>query len=256
MIKYVICDIDGVLYNGTVNEKLIDLLVKNKLEIIINSGRGYERIKEVFDKKHLDNFYNIMLVENGAKIINKDGISIKYNPLNDNCINYIKKINKNDIVFANYVRQDFNNYVFYNKRVKNYDIVYDYNQFINNAISDNASRIVFNMKEENLLKYIQLLDNKVEVEISDNKYLMISNKGINKNSAINYLIKCQKFDSKEVAVLGNDYNDISYFKQKKYLKIAIVDENTPQKLINLSDINVKFQECDKIINTLLNYKNN
>ena len=247
MIKYVICDIDGVLYNGKINNKLIKTLIKNKLKVVINTGRGYERVKQIFNKKILSQFHDVMLVENGNKIVNKNGDIIKDNPLFCENIGVLTKIKTEDIIFANYVKRDTNEYVFFNKKLKNFKYIEDYHEFIKQAIEDCASRIVFNMNSDNLNKYYLILGQDFQTELGDNKYLMVSNKNVNKNYAIEYFVNSEKLNKTEIAVIGNDVNDISYFKQKEFLKIAVVDENTPNELVGLADYSAKFNNCYNII---------
>ena len=86
--------------------------------------------------------------------------------------------------------------------------------------------------------------------ISDNSFVSYTNEFISKGNAIIDLAKTLNIPLKKIAVVGNDVNDISMFKQSVAIKVAVINTQTPEELIKLATHKVRANGLPNLINKL------
>lgn len=255
-MKLMFFDIDGVIYKDKkINDKLLLFLQKNKIPFVFCTGRGYLRSLEV-----VNNYLNELpiIIENGSKIVTKNNEIIYQKFLTQNEKEILKYIDYKEVEYILFNPSNSNNYIQYgdkpllyvSKRISNYE------DFYNEVLANDICQITIKFKGNEYVNTFIDKCNKNDINaIKSEDYIIINSKGINKRTAIEFIID-NIIMNDDIYIFGNDYNDIEMFRLKKGKKIAIIDDNTPEELISLSDIQTSYKDLYKVVFNIVKYKKN
>ena len=245
MYKLVAIDLDGTLLDsyGEVSEEnrmAIKKCVENGIYVVLASGRTISSVSNLAKELGADNY---IISGNGAVIYDFEKDEIIYNRfLTKKQVLEIARICEENSIFYNVYSEDeiitksLNyNVLFYHKenakksedKRTNINIVYDISKYIENSSTDNYLKVT--ICEENKavfnsiirkIKHIDSLDvldvaymsrKKIKDGTNDVSisyyYTEITNKNVNKWSAIKFLIEKLGIDSSEVMAIGDNIND-------------------------------------------------
>lgn len=252
-----IFDIDGVILTDKDSEsKLICEgirdLNRRKISYTFCTGRSYYRALSVIENIGVD---MPIIIENGSKIIDTSGNLLKESVLTSERINtVIKKIDSVDINFATFSTSYNFLSCFYVPHPEKYrDFLLSNKQFILDVTDDlglfkcwakkyKCTQITVNMNG--------IMSELGTNNISDNSFVSYTNEFISKGNAIIDLAKTLNIPLKKIAVVGNDVNDISMFKQSVAIKVAVINTQTPEELIKLATHKVRANGLPNLINKL------
>lgn len=223
MIKYIFCDLDGTLYKNGISEE--DSQAIKKIEesgkvFNIATGRifkqGYKMIKDCFS---LNGYF---IAENGSFIYDSELNIIFKGTLNDKLskkiISEFDKIDKNKEADAQiYFKYKGETVVLtqssaFSTYSKDFIVDPDFNK--KDSFDDMIGNIgiVCNDEEELIKIEEQLkerLDDEVDIYFSSETTINLVPKGVSKKDAIDFVIKKEGINPKEVATIGDSPNDIS-----------------------------------------------
>ncbi len=245
MFKLVAIDLDGTLLDsyGEVSEEnrmAIKKCVENGIYVVLASGRTISSVSNLAKELGADKY---IISGNGAVIYDFEKDEIVYNRfLTKKQVLEIARICEENSIFYNVYSEDeiitksLNyNVLFYHKenakksedKRTNINIVYDINKYIENSSTDNYLKVT--ICEENKavfnsiirkIKHIDSLDildvaymsrKKIKDGTNDVSisyyYTEITNKNVNKWSAIKFLIDKLGIESSEVMAIGDNIND-------------------------------------------------
>lgn len=245
MYKLIAIDLDGTLLNsyGKVsneNKETIKKAIKNGVEVVLASGRIGASVESIANELGANNYY---ISGNGSMLYNMKEEKIEYENFieKEKMLKLIKICDENSIYYSIYTENMVitkalkYNVAFYNyenskkssdKRT-NINIVqniYEYvknlkeNKFLKITICDDSeiifSRIINKLKKINNIdvldvshmsrKIIKDGTNEVPVEYY---YTEITNKNVDKWTAIEFLIKKLNITKEEVITIGDNMND-------------------------------------------------
>lgn len=255
--KYCFIDLDGTLLSKTkkIKSRTIESLInlsKNDAEIIICTGRWPISANQINNEieKSIGKRNKYLISLNGA---------------------YIEDLQKNEVIFCDFIREDvfkklliiqkkfkvaiwiyskngIKNKIIYSKGIPiknivskfNYGKVVEFNDKLSLDgdskikvlfMSPFASRIskVFNWLNQYFSNYLSI------IRTSSNN-IEITNKNINKGTAIEKIIKIENLKINQTYGLGDSGNDIPMFNQVGY-RISFGDKN--KELLDLSNVNYK-----------------
>ncbi|WP_300276050.1 Cof-type HAD-IIB family hydrolase [Peptacetobacter sp.] len=223
MIKYIFCDLDGTLYKNGISEedvKAIKKFEENGGIFNIATGRifkqGYNMIKKCFS---LNGYF---IAENGSFIYNSDLDMIFKGTINDELakeiIDEFHKIDKNKEADAQiYFKYKGETVVLtpssaFSTYSKDFivDPEFDKRDSFDNMIGNIG--VVCNDEDELIMIEEKLKDNlkdKVDIYFSSETTINLVPKGVSKKDAIEFLLKKDNINPKEVATIGDSPNDIS-----------------------------------------------
>ena len=274
MYKLIIIDIDGTLLNSNgeisiENKNAISKAVDNGIEVVLASGRIINSIKTMANELGANNY---LIAGNGALVydIQKDKI-IYSNYLNKQKVLEIIRICEENSIFCTISTEDTiitkslnYNVLFYtsenlkneqNKRINitvvqdiiEYIEQYDKNDFLKITVCD-GDKIVFERILEKL-KQIQEVDVLDISHISRKQiatttqnteiaycYTEITNKNVDKWSAIKYLAKELNINDDEIICIGDNANDIEMVKNAG---LGVAMENGLPKLKDEANVVTK-----------------
>ena len=104
-------------------------------------------------------------------------------------------------------------------------------KFVDAAVANKCTQITICTKKRE-----EIIVDDDRIEKSENNFLHIKEKGINKGMAVEVLSKYLSIPLNSVIVVGNDYNDIEMFRLNVREKILIVNNAVPN--IDLIKYNV------------------
>ncbi|MDD4187892.1 MAG: HAD-IIB family hydrolase [Bacilli bacterium] len=236
-MKYIFIDIDGVvLKDNKLNNELLDVLKLKKVKYVFCTGRGYYRTLDVV--KNYISMEDIIIVENGSKILSSNGEIIASYPITDEEVVKIRDIDYTDIEYALYVPNGTCDYIVYDKKdfsekLKHSKLITkNFNIFLNELKNKGASQLTIKFKKSFNQELFDSYIKAAGLNCSKSEdYYSINHKHISKKSAIENIILKYKIKKEEVIIIGNDYNDIEMFQLDVGYKIAVIDDNTPSDLI-------------------------
>lgn len=245
MYKLVAIDLDGTLLNsyGEVsneNKQAIKMAINKGVEIVLSSGRIGNSVESIANELGANNYY---ISGNGSMLYNMKEEKIEYENFisKEKMLKLIKICDENSIYYSIYTENMVitkslkYNVVFYNyenskkafdKRT-NINIVqnvYEYvenledNKFLKITICDDSeiifSRIIEKFKKINNIDVLDvshmsrkiIKDGTEEVPI-EYYYTEITNKNVDKWTAIEYLIEKINIKKEEVIAIGDNIND-------------------------------------------------
>lgn len=239
----VVFDIDGVVVcNGKMISQMQEVLKelnRKKIPYTFATGRSYLRCVESVG----DILPTIPLIlENGSKILQADGSMLKNFPLEYNSLEYIKTLlhsNCENIDYACFSSYDNLKYFFYAPSITRFNMNIKFcltltkcvDKFVDAAVANKCTQITICTKKRE-----EIIVDDDRIEKSENNFLHIKEKGINKGMAVEVLSKYLSIPLNSVIVVGNDYNDIEMFRLNVREKILIVNNAVPN--IDLIKYNV------------------
>ena len=202
------------------NIKAINRFISNGNSFIIETGRIYTDIIIILNEYNIK--YNYLVCEDGAKIFNNLGYSI---------IDYLipKKVVKEVIEVLN-----------------KYDLEYKLDDGYNNTDNINdcikiRSELIDNIDYDKVLDELKDLD--VYAYLSTN-HLNITSSKINKEKALEYLIKVENYNPNNIYVIGDEIND--YEMLQKYHCGVIKKHNKVLDELKLKEYNNLKEYIDDI----------
>ena len=245
MYKLVAIDLDGTLLNsyGEVsneNKQSIKNAINNGVEVVLSSGRIGDSVESIANELGANNYY---ISGNGSMLYNMKENKIEYENFieKEKMLKLIKICDENSIYYSIYTENMVitkslkYNVAFYNyensKKLSNkrtniniVQNIYEYvenledNKFLKITICDDSeiifSRIIDKFKKINNIDVLDvshmsrkiIKDGTEEVPV-EYYYTEITNKNVDKWTAIEYLIKKLNIKKEEVIAIGDNMND-------------------------------------------------
>ena len=245
MYKLVAIDLDGTLLNsyGEVsneNKQSIKNAINNGVEVVLSSGRIGDSVESIANELGANNYY---ISGNGSMLYNMKENKIEYENFieKEKMLKLIKICDENSIYYSIYTENMVitkslkYNVAFYNyensKKLSNkrtniniVQNIYEYvknledNKFLKITICDDSeiifSRIIDKFKKINNIDVLDVAhmsrkiikDGTEEVPV-EYYYTEITNKNVDKWTAIEYLIKKLNIKKEEVIAIGDNMND-------------------------------------------------
>ncbi len=245
MYKLVAIDLDGTLLNsyGEVsneNKQAIKNAINNGVEVVLSSGRIGDSVESIANELGANNYY---ISGNGSMLYNMKENKIEYENFieKEKMLKLIKICDENSIYYSIYTENMVitkslkYNVAFYNyensKKLSNkrtniniVQNIYEYvenledNKFLKITICDDSeiifSRIIDKFKKINNIDVLDVAhmsrkiikDGTEEVPV-EYYYTEITNKNVDKWTAIEYLIKKLNIKKEEVIAIGDNMND-------------------------------------------------
>lgn len=220
MYKMIISDLDGTLLNEdkkvSINTKKYLKGLKNKGYIIcLNTGRTIKRALYAIDDS---SFANYIIANNGAYIYDIDNNKclyksiIKDTTVKELFLNHIKDFNtfemNSDGYIYRYYLQNEPSYP-YVLRITNKDyLIKNINNIYNMTIRFNNEEITNEFLEEIKNNYLDIYAFVMQDSFSDQKWITIMNKEVNKFNGIKLLSNKLNIDNSEIIAFGDGLNDI------------------------------------------------
>lgn len=270
MYKFVAIDLDGTLLNsyGEVTQNTKDALLKAKkqgIEIVLSSGRPISSTESLAIELGVDNY---LISGNGAAVYdiqNQKLIMDKF-LTKEQVINIAKLCEKNSFFYNVYTEDEVianslnYNVLFYHKEnikkieekrthinvvenILNYIEESGKNKFLKITVCD-ESQFIFN----SIMKRLKLIDgiDVLETEYMSRKkiksgtedvsiqyfYTEVTNKNVNKWSAIEFLLDKLHINREEVVAIGDNMNDIEMIQNAG---LGIVMGNSNPKMKEIAD---------------------
>lgn len=244
MIKFIASDIDGTIIgeNNSISQnnlEVIDKMLSNpNITFAVCTGKSYSVYKSTC--KHIKAKFGIF--GNGNQIIDlSSGKEIYKVVLNlddvNYCLNIAKKYNmhvhlytNNKLITEELKYMDLRNYIlskkdFYNNELK-FEIVKDIKEYITSTKEEVFQVVISSDKNLDMLKteiktkpnlgVCQIQKFGVYKDFVINKeyeYLSITPSGVDKATAIDFLIKHLHINSSDVMTIGDNINDINMIKK-------------------------------------------
>lgn len=226
-IKAIALDLDGTLLNSnkeisTENINVLKKLYEKGINIIIVTGRTFEATKKILN---LFDFPIHTICYNGAKILDSStGKTLYELPLDDIIVKNLISVSREHNVHLNLYQDNiwfvensssdetlyYSNHTSLIPKEKNFDTFNDYRMTKGLFIADNQK-----------LHHIEdILLNKLKLDIhttySQNNYLEILNKDVNKGKTLLQYLKNLNINSNECIAFGDAENDIEMLQSVKY----------------------------------------
>lgn len=218
MIKSIALDLDGTLLNSRkeISKKNIDILrqlYKNGIEVLIVTGRSYSATKEVIRKLGLP---ITAICYNGAKVIDtKDEKTLLEEPLSEEIVKILIKISRENNIHLNlyqneewFVENKSNWQTKYYKENIGIDAVeINFDKFFNLLMTKALfvdERYNLEKVEQEILKKIGEV---VHLTYSQEKYLEILNKKVNKGKSLEKILKLKNLTLETCVAFGDANND-------------------------------------------------
>ncbi len=268
MYKFVAIDLDGTLLNsyGEVSEDTKKVLLKAKsqgIEIVLSSGRPISSTESLARELRIDNY---LISGNGAAVYDIKNQKLIWDRFlsKEQVLNIAKLCEENSFFYNVYTEDEVianslnYNVLFYHKEnlkkveekrthinvvqnIAEYIEESGKNKFLKITVCD-ESQFIFN----SIMKRLKLIDgiDVLETEYMSRKkiksgtedvniqyfYTEVTNKNVNKWSAIEFLIKKLNINKEEVVAIGDNMNDIEMI-QNAGLGIAMGNSNPKMKKI-------------------------
>lgn len=237
MIKSIALDLDGTLLNSKkeISKKNMDILremYEKGIEILIVTGRSYSATKNIIKKLGLP---IIAICYNGAKIVDtKTEEVIHEEPLSEEIVKILIDISREKNIHLNlyqndewYVENKFNwQTEYYKKNIGIDAIEINFNKFTNLLMTKALfveERYILEKIEEKIKKEI---GDKVHLTYSQEKYLEILNKNINKGKSLEKILKLKGLTLDSCVAFGDANNDKEMIEIVKYgVAMGNADEN-------------------------------
>ncbi|WP_297598400.1 Cof-type HAD-IIB family hydrolase [uncultured Cetobacterium sp.] len=249
MIKAIALDLDGTLLNSKKelseeNKKILYKFYKKKCEIIIVTGRSYNATKLVVEEL---GFPLTAICYNGAKIIDTEKEDVIFEkPLDEHIVKKLIKLSRETKIHLN-LYQDEKWYV---ENIKNWQTDYykkatklspeekDFCTF-ETYLMTKALFIDENVelkKLEKLIKEYLKLD--VYLAFSQERYLEVLDKEVNKGLALEKILKSKGVSLDECIAFGDAGNDMEMISMVKYgVAMGNASQELKDKASYITDIN-------------------
>ncbi len=242
-ITSIVTDIDGTILNdkGTISSKNINAINKIRrkgIKLFFASGRMPISIKN-FIRSFTSEEYPIIsfnggMIEVDKNIIfnstlnHKEIIKIVEESLKRNY--YIQAYNKNELIVPLDYKEsrDYSIHAGIDFMVKTDFLDFIRNIELNKCLIIDDNKVITSIKKEYEKKYLQ-----TEFVISDNKYLDILPKGINKGTAADTLCHYFGLKTSNMVAIGDNDNDIPMFERAG---ISVAMKNSSEEIKKQVDI--------------------
>lgn len=224
---------NGVITNRTKN--IINKLTSSGIYVVICTGRSRNHTKNI---SCLANASSIIISSNGTEIYNKNNNSIiNIITIDSNiCKKLISFANKNDIRLVLVI----DNYEYVTKNIENINQVLlppDVDKFISSSLVKQCRFTDFNETQLVIIKkYISGIEgisiiNECSYKLGfNNSWISVANSTASKGYALKILANFLNIPLSNTIAIGNDYNDISMFKEAG-MSIAVANANEDIKSI-------------------------
>lgn len=245
MKKVIVSDIDGTILKGgsqefsKENKETFKKIKDNNDIFIFSSGRHYGNIRYMYGIDD-DTIYN---VENGSLIVYKNKILKSFTLYNNDgyeilkyLYQYIDKLNILVSISNGEGYYLIKDKVFYGlNRTKTYENVNSFDKFISLFNTKEIIKISYQRDEMDefffsCYKYLKNNFKDIEVFDSNNTWIDISPKNINKGTSLKFIIDYFKLNNLPIYCFGDAENDLSMLKIANYsyapiTALKIVKEN-------------------------------
>ena len=288
MYKLIAIDLDGTLLNsrGEVSEATKEALkkVKNQgTEVVLTSGRPISSTKTIAMELEMDNY---LISGNGAVVYdikNEEVICDRY--LNKNQILKIIKICEENSFYYNIYTDDeviakslnYNILFYHNENIKKVEekrthinIVQDVEKYIEQSGKEkflkitvcDESKLIFNsiIKKLKEIKNIDVLEfeymSRKKIKFGTDNidiqyyYTEITNKDVNKWTAIEFLINKLNINGQEVAAIGDNMNDKEMILNSG---LGIVMGNSNPQIKDIADVIVADNNSEGVLEAINKY---
>ena len=236
MIKLIATDMDGTLLDENSNLPneffpLLEKLHKNNIKFVVASGRPYKTLYENFKPYSNDLSF---ICDNGSYIVEEGkepSISFIKRTIVDKIIKACSKIHNTTLVLCGtkyFYHTPCDGMIFneINKYYNNNKVLDDLT-----CIDDEIFKIAICNFEDNTKNTFEILNNLLgddyKVVISGSLWIDVTNKNINKGSALKKIQDDYDISPKETMVFGDFYNDIEMLEQAYY---SFVMENANEDM--------------------------
>lgn len=259
MIKLIATDMDGTLLNehGCIPdnfEEILNKLKDNKIKFVVASGRPYYTLRKNFG--HLSDSLSY-ICENGSLVID-DNKTIYKSVMKDDIVKEIikaaKSLNDNALILCaeecayieHYSEKHMNEI---KKYYTNIEIVSDLSE-----VTDDIIKIAICNLNDTRENYNSVFNpkfsNNLNVVMSGDVWIDVSNPGVNKGLALTSLMDADNITSEETMVFGDYYNDVQMLKRAKY---SFVMENAPEDMKQYGNFIAKKNTENGVIDAIINY---
>lgn len=226
-IKVIITDIDGTLLNSDKNipTETIEFLQNFKAsfgEVILATGRAYPSAKKILESLGLD---GIIISYNGAKIVDSTTNKIIYhNPIKKELTRKLIDFSRKHNLHLNlYIGDDWYVESSDKDKISYYTILAQSEPIIlnfDNLPSFETTKALF-FSENHILKNLdselrELVGDSLDLTYSSPYFLELSNKGVNKGSAVESVLKSLNLSSENAIAFGDELNDLEMLQFVKY----------------------------------------
>lgn len=236
MIKFIATDMDGTLLNekGDLPDGFMEIfnrIIAKDIKLVAASGRPYYTLQTNFGPIGR---YLSYICENGALVVDNDKV-IYESVIDNNTVSEVltaaKEISSNVVILCSakcaYVENCSEEHL---TEIKKYytclEVVDDLFKITDSIIKITICNL--ENSHENLDNFFKpKFEEKLNVVGSGLIWIDISNKNVNKGTALETLMKTYNVTSEEIMVLGDYYNDIEMLQKADY---SFVMENAPEDM--------------------------
>lgn len=290
MYKLVAIDLDGTLLNsyGEVSENTkeeIKKAINNGLEVVLASGRPISSVEDLANDLHANHY---LISGNGAIVYDMQKSQIVYDKFlsKEQVLNIVKICEENSIYYNIYTENEvltkslnYNTLFYYSENTHkqeekrtNINIltdVYDYilkskdQKYLKVTVCD-QSQIVFAsiIKKLKAINDIDVLDvshmsKKIikagtEEVLVEYCYTEITNKDVNKWTALEYIMKELNLDRNEIVAIGDNVNDKEMIEEAG---LGVAMGNSTQVIKEIANVEVGTNNEDGVCETFQKYIN-
>lgn len=291
MYKLVAIDLDGTLLNsyGEVSESTKDEIkkaIKNGVEVVLASGRPISSVEDLAEELQANHY---LISGNGAIVFDIHKKEIVYDRFlsKEQVLNIVKICEENSIYYNIYTENEVltkslnYNTLFYHsenmhkqeEKRTNINIltdVYDYilksdnQKYLKVTVCD-QSQIVFSsiIKKLRTLNDIDVLEvshmskkiikSGTEEVLVEYCYTEITNKNVNKWTALEYIMNEMKIDRSEVVAIGDNINDKEMIEEAG---LGVAMGNSTPAIKEIADVEVGTNNEEGVRETFQKYINN
>ncbi len=259
MIKLIVTDMDGTLLdeNGHFPEGFVEILDRiraKNIKFVAASGRPYYTLQTNFGPMGR---YLSFICENGALVVDNNEIifeSVIDNNIVAEVLNTANQIDRNVVILCSancaYVENCSEEHL---SEIKKYytslEIVDDLSKVTDPIIKVTICNLV-NSHENLKTVFKPKFEDKLNVVGSGEIWIDISNKNVNKGTALQSLMTTYNVSREETMVLGDYYNDIEMLQQAEY---SFVMENAPEDMKQYGKYIAASNEEHGVLRAILEY---
>jgi Cof subfamily protein (haloacid dehalogenase superfamily) len=259
MIKLIVTDMDGTLLDehGHLPEGFIEILDRiraKNIKLVAASGRPYYTLQTNFGPMGR---YLSFICENGALVVDNDKIileSVIDNNIVTEVLNTANQIDTNVVILCSpkcaYVENCSEEHL---SEIKKYytslEIVDDLSKVTDPIIKITICNLE-NSHENLKTVFKPNFEDKLNVVGSGEIWIDISNKNVNKGTALQSLMTTYNISREETMVLGDYYNDIEMLKEAEY---SFVMENAPEDMKQYGKYIAASNEEHGVLRAILEY---
>jgi Cof subfamily protein (haloacid dehalogenase superfamily) len=259
MIKLIVTDMDGTLLTekGHLPDGFMDILDRLRakdIKLVAASGRPYYTLQTNFGPIGR---YLSYICENGALVVDNDKViyeSVIDSSIVSEVLSSAKEIESNAVVLCStncaYVENCSEEHL---AEIKKYytclKIVDDLSKVTDPVVKITICNL--ETSHENLNNFFKpKFDEKLNVVGSGLIWIDISNKNVNKGTALEALMNTYNVSSEETMVLGDYYNDIEMLQKAEY---SFVMENAPEDMKQYGKYIAASNEEAGVLRAILEY---